>query len=446
MGDAKATATPQAWLALTVVLALAGMALYVMAADYFNLRQARSIAPVTAPEQLNWPQPWGGYGWRYLAYYGGERWRDDPATAARMLNQSATRYPLDSLQWLNLARIQMAAQAPGERIDRTLDIARAVQPEQRDALWSSTQIALQAGRTRLAEQQLSSWLRQHPYDTERALFIGARWIESPDELLERLLPNGREFLEQAMAVARRQQDLALADAVWQRLETQPTIDDPLFLDYIDLLLDSGQSVRAAGLWSERESGSGGGLFNGGFDRELGDSAGLNWRLTRLPVGVQVQRDTEHFRKAPASLAVAFNGKENIRLTAPWLRIPVEPGQRYQLSGFWTADGLTTRALPYLDLSAEGGQLRERLPIPASNLDWEPWSIQFTAPAGSNVVRLTLRRDPTQAFDRNIDGRLWLDELSLIPLPLNPISSVAQHEFAGPSAAEQASAIETERAP
>ncbi|MCA1778402.1 MAG: hypothetical protein LC637_03170, partial [Xanthomonadaceae bacterium] len=45
---------------------------------------------------------------------------------------------------------------------------------------------------------------------------------------------------------------------------------------------------------------------------------------------------------------------------------------------------------------------------------QPWSIEFSAPDESRTLDLTIRRDPTAAFDRNIDGHLWLDDLYLIP--------------------------------
>ena len=417
------TADP-ATVSKVAIIILLIVALYVMAADFLNFRQARSIDPVATIDILDWPQPWGGYGWRHLAHDAGRRWRLDPTAAEHLILRVAERYPLDSRQWLDLARINIAGNAQPERIDALLQIARAVQPNQRETLWDAAQIALQAGNPTLAEQHLTEWLRQRPGDTERALFIGARWIDTPEQLIERLLPEGREYLEAAMAMAGRLQDTALADAVWARLRPSPAVDDRVFLDYIELLLDTGQSRTAARLWADREPGCGGGLFNGGFDRELGESLGLNWRLNGLPAGVRVERDSHHFHLGPASLAIHFNGKENVNLSAPWLRIPVEPGQSYRLNGYWSAEGLTTRALPYLLLSAEGARLRQRIEIPASAFEWQSWSLEFTAPEQSPVVQLMLRRDPTQAFDRNIAGRLWLDELSLQLVSISSIDSIA----------------------
>ena len=401
-------------------------ALYVMAADYFNVRQAQAMQSVAEPDELDWPQPWGGYAWRHLVRDAGNNWRLDATSAERLIHQAAKRYPLDSVQWLDLARIGIAVNRPAEQINTWLQTAHSVEPGRRETLWSATQIALQADQTYLAEQYLGEWLKTRPTDTERALFIAARWLDTPEQQIDRLLPSeGRDHLEQAMAIARRRHDRTLADVVWTRLQPKPNINDRVFLDYIELLLDTGESHRASQLWRERRPEVSNGLFNGGFDHALGESLGLNWRLDKRPDSVHIERDSQHFHLGPASLAIHFNGQENVHLNAPWIRIPVEPGRNYQLTGYWSAEGLTTQNLPYLFLSAEGARLEQKTEVPAHSFDWQSWSLEFTAPEQSRVVQFGLKRDPSNAFDRNIAGRLWLDQISLRPAQLsNTISATS----------------------
>ena len=402
-------------------------ALYVMAADFFNLRQAHAIQPVAGLDELNWPQPWGGYGWQHLARDAGRHWRLDPVNAEKLIHRAAERYPLDSRQWLDLARIGIAGGATPERVPALLQVAHSVQPEHRETLWAATQIALQVGRHDLAEKYLAKWLKPRPAETERALFVGSRWLDTPEQQIDRLLPESRAHLVQAMAMARRHQDPALADAVWTRLKPKPGLEDRAFLDYIELLLNTGESRRASRLWAAQRPEISSGVFNGGFDHALGESLGLNWRMDGLPSGVRIQRDSERFHLGPASLAIHFDGRENVNLNAPWIRIPVEPGQHYRLTGYWSAEGLTTQALPYLYLYTEGARLQKKAKIPGSSFAWQPWSFEFTAPEQSQIVRLRLKRDPSNAFDRNIAGRLWLDELSLSPALPSGMDSVADND-------------------
>jgi len=395
------------------MLFLAG---YVMLADYVNLRKAQLEDPQPATlDTLPMPQPWGGYGWRHLAWLSSAVTTIDPEVSAQTLRLASTRYPLDALQWLAMARLQARQGAPKE-VGRLLARAGSVQPLDRRSLWSASQIALQTGNAGLAERQLRQWLELYPGDTGQALFIGQRWIDQPGILLDRMLPDGREYLAEAMEVARRQTDVPLAEAVWDRLAPKPDLDDPLFLNFVELLIQTGDVSRAVELWAERDPAfEPGRLINGDFARAIGQPLALNWRVNRPPAGVRIGRDEAEAFVEPASLKVEFNGKENVHLGEPWIRIPVEPGQHYRLSGAWRGDSLTTRSLPYWYLTGEGGDLRERVPAAAGNFAWQRWQIEFKAPEEARLVRLQLRRDRTNAFDRNIDGTLWLDDFRLEPI-------------------------------
>lgn len=386
---------------------------YVMLVDFFNLRRALDAETPESLSVLNWPQPWGGYAWRDLVITSGADWRIAPDTVAQLIDAAATRYPIDAGQWLDRARISVDTERSRD-VDVLLQKALASRPLHRPTLWTAAQIALQTGDARLAERQLRQWLKHYPNDTGRAMFIGKRWISEPSELLDRMLPPQREYLEEAMRVSLRQENLRMAEAVWRRLDPKPNLDDPVFLHYIELLLRLGRVDQAVELWRERDSHwHAGMLVNGNFSRELGQALGLNWRTDRAPAGVRIERDRSRSFTEPASLRIDFNGKENVNLNAPWIRIPAQPGQRYRLSGVWSAEGLTTRALPYLQLTAEGTRsLREIVELPRTRFEWAPWSIEFLVPEDTRLLRLFVRRESTQAFDRNIDGTLWLDHFEL----------------------------------
>jgi len=403
--------------AANVVLAiLLASGSYVMAADFFNLRKAsRADASEPLGDAMQWPQPWGGYGERALVISMGADWMIAPRTTANLIHHASQDYPLDARQWLDRAKIS-ASQGDFEQVDLLMKKAIAIRPLHRPTLWSAAQIALQTGDAELAERQLRQWLQLYPRDTGQALFIGSRWIDDPGELLDRMLPRQREYLEEAMQVALRRNDFSLADAVWERLTPEPELDDPIFLQYVEVLLNQEEVEHAAELWAQRDpSWQPGMVANGNFSRALGASLGLNWRRRFAHPGVQIERDPGQSHSSPASLKIAFNGKENVNLARPWIWIPVEPGARYRLSGVWRADGLTTRALPYLQLSAKRGGLRKTIELPGTDFNWTPWAFEFSVPESSPLMRLQVRRESTRAFDRNIDGTLWLDDFRLEPV-------------------------------
>jgi len=396
-------------------LPVAALALgaWIMLADFINLRAAHEFREPTPPGQLPLVQGWGGYGWRALARLAGNAAVLAPEAAVKALETAAVRYPLDSVQWLDLAAIHARA-GRAEATETALNKARAVQPYRRDALWRAAQIALQTGAPALAERQLRRWLEMFPGDTGQALFIGQRWIDSPGELLDRMLPPGPEYLVASLDVARRNGDLALAEAAWQRLDPKPQREDAAFLDYIELLLARDALDDAVALWKDHEPGFGYcRVANGSFEYALGEGLGFNWR-SRAPGGVRIERDFDEYNSAPASLMIAFNGKENVALSAPWTTIPLDGGGHYELTGRWRADHLTTRALPYLQISAASAGQLARIDVPQSSFGWQTWQARIEVPEGTRLLRLQLRRDRTNNFDRNIDGRLWLDDITITP--------------------------------
>jgi hypothetical protein len=143
---------------------------------------------------------------------------------------------------------------------------------------------------------------------------------------------------------------------------------------------------------------------------------LNWDIEYLPDGVRIARDTSEYQDAPASLHLDFKGTHNLQLSRPRIRIPVQAGMRYRLSGYWKGRALTTRARPYISFRMFGARWNEQIQVPGDLFDWQEFSVEFFVPEPVQSIEFSIRRDSTNAFDRNIDGDLWLDSLRLEVLP------------------------------
>ncbi|MGY6629546.1 MAG: hypothetical protein ACXIUL_00925 [Wenzhouxiangella sp.] len=406
-----ALTSPVFW-RFSLLAALSG-GLFITAIDFFGLRlHSVERQPAALQAQASW-QPWGGYSTRRLAREGSAIWLTEPERAEALMLSSARVYPLDSRLWLDLARLQARRADDNARLDALLSLAAAVEPNQTLLLWRASQLAVQAGRQDQADQLLRQWLANDARNTRLALSIAGRWHDDPNVLLNRLLPAFKsEYLQPAMAYARDRNDAELARAVLERLDENLSLDHPVLLSFFDFLLSSGRHNEALELWARYDdSFQLGGIANADFSRELGRPEGLNWRARNLPAGARIERDTNTWFTEPASLRLSLDGQHNLNLTRPALRIPVQGGQRYRLHGHWKAERLTTRALPGLWLQVPG--MRDpRLDPPMSNFDWEPWAIEFAVPEDTRFVTLRLRRDATQAFDRYVEGHLWIDALRL----------------------------------
>jgi hypothetical protein len=395
------------------LLWLGGLAATIVAfSEYRNLRQVQALPPEASFERLQATQPWGGLAARVLAASAPTFVVAAPDTADAIVAWHLGRYPLDARRWLHRAGFSILAQEEPEQALRHLAAAVAAQPDARDVNLRAAALSALAGSRDLADAHLRRWLQGQPRAVERALAVGGLWIEDPETVLDRLLPEGDEYLAAVLSHARRERRMELAALAWDRLGRPRAENDPALLDFVDLALAEQEYGAAIRAWEETYPDyRPGDVPNADFARATGPSGrGLNWN-TATPPGVQAGRDTAGFVTPPASLRVDFDGRHSPRLGRPSVRIPLqEEGRSWAVTGYWRGEGLTTRGLPYLSGWAEGGP-RSRLDVPGSTFDWTPFRLTVQAPEGSRLLQLEVRRDPPgQDFDRFLAGRIWLDAL------------------------------------
>ncbi len=418
-----------------LVLPLVGLLATAIAWSEFRaLRAVDPADPLSSRGSVQASQPWSGWAGLRLARLAESFWRLDPPGAEAMFSWHLSRYPLDRDAWHDLAVVSRHLDRDRSVVLAHLEAAVAVQPGHRETRWRAATLAQLLGDDSRAEAHLRRWLEGQPSATGQALFAGSRWIHDPDAQLERLLPAGEEYLAAAVAYARRHHRLDLAKVAWKRLSQPRDPDDPVLLDFIDLALAQGDFNAAMAAWQlsfpDYRPGE---VPNADFRHPLGVPRGLHWGA-RMPAGAEAQRDLETFVRQPASLRIDFDGSENLRLRQPRLRIPLaQPGDGWVLSGYWRGEGLTTRALPYLNVWLDGGR-HARLDVPGASFDWTPFRIELMGSEESRLMHLQLRRDPpSQDFDRFLAGSLWLDALRIQPLADPHAPGQAPNEAASPDA-------------
>ncbi len=357
--------------------------------------------------------PWGGLAGRSLSGIAEANWRQDPETAEALIAWQLQRYPVDHSRWYHRAIIARDLGHDPDRVFAHLAAAVAVQPGHREGRWRAATLAQLMGDPDLAAAHLRDWLNGQPQAAGQALFAAGRWIGDPEELLDRVVPNGEAYHEAVLRFARQHGRFDLARAAWARLpRPRPPGDDSL-LDFVDLALAQSDHEAATAAWGETYPDyRRGQVPNGDFRHGLDRARGLHWD-TRMPAGARADRDTQRFITEPASLRLDFDGQETLRLGRPSVRIPVAAHpDGWVLSGHWRGERLTTRALPYLALrSGDGGRARADLPAPT--FDWTPFRLEVEGSDAPTVLHLQLHRDPSvHHFDRFLAGTLWLDALRL----------------------------------
>ena len=373
----------------------------------------RGFPVVGEPRDPRVELPWGGLAGRSLAAITEANWRQDPETAESFIAWHLQRYPVDHSRWYHRAIIARTLGHDRDRVLAHLAAAVAVQPGHREVRWRAATLAQLMGEPDLASAHLRDWLNGQPQAAGQALFAAARWIGDPEELLDRVVPDGEAYQQAALRFAREHGRLDLARAAWARLPRPRAPGDDSMLDFVDLALAQGDHEAATAAWTETYPDyRRGQVPNGDFRYGLESARGLGWD-TRMPAGAKASRDTQRFVTEPASLRLDFDGQETLRLGRPSVRIPVAAyPDGWVLSGYWRGEGLTTRALPYLVIrSGDGGRARADLPAPT--FDWSPFRLEVEGSDASTLLHLQLHRDPSvHHFDRFLAGTLWLDALRM----------------------------------
>jgi hypothetical protein len=99
-------------------------------------------------------------------------------------------------------------------------------------------------------------------------------------------------------------------------------------------------------------------------------------------------------------------------------VPVAGGRRYRLTALVRSAGLTSLAGPRLQVDRHGSCPElDTVGTPdfRGTTPWTPVSLEFTTPAPCAAVNVRLKRAPSTRLDRELRGRLWLDDVRLTDL-------------------------------
>ena len=195
--------------------------------------------------------------------------------------------------------------------------------------------------------------------------------------------------------------------------------------YVDALVRAGKGSDAARVWNELLAITGKTLrpegellTNGDFENQL-LNVGLDWRLAPKE-GYQIALDSFLFQNGTRSLRVTFDGTTNPNFAGILQTVPVEPNSRYRFQAYLRVDGITSDNGPFLLISSRGTPREEAFavstPQRVETLGWVRERLDFKTGPRTSLIILQLRRLPSQKLNNLIQGKVWIDNLSLKPLP------------------------------
>lgn len=348
-----------------------------------------------------------------IAYFA----EQDFAAAVSHYRRAVALQPNVARYWLDLATAyEVLGQAAEER--RALQQAMAADPTTPDLVREAASHYLTVGDTQLALQLLGRLAANHAPSLPAAVELSWRSTRDPGRVLA-VLPRSSEAYLTFLQLLVKGGETAAAGVVWSRLvQLGHPVRPQMAFPYIQHLLDRREVEQARAAWSQLATldpsfepylGRGNLVTNPGFEHEV-LNAGFGWRYHSSPaVTLEIAQADTH--AGQRSLAVTFNSQA-VQDAGISQLVPVEPGRAYDFSAFVKAAELESASPPrFAIFDAYSGQRLLLTGEVAGTTAWLTLSGSFTAGPDTRLVLLRIVREPGQT---RIRGRLWLDDVSVVP--------------------------------
>jgi hypothetical protein len=377
------------------------------------------------PEALQTALWWDQHHPVALAQLGADAIRQEqPAAALALLRAAIASNPADARPQMDVAALY-AVDGDVEQGDRLATAANTLMPVQYAAqldlalYWSAREdveqavqhlaIALVGGRGRLREAYFPQLLAVAAQEQSRGALLPI--TENPT-----LYPWWEAFFRYA---ARDAQDVATVTALVDMREASAQV--PLSARerdlYIGRLRKDDLIAEAYLYWvnglAKEDLQYLGYLFDGGFEREIVNKTGFEWRAyPSRNSGIRITSGDTYGVEGGTALRASFSGKR-IRFRHLSQNLYLDQGT-YVLTGRVRPDNLKARrGLQWrVDCNAGASGTLGNSDTFAGSGDWRAFAFDITVPADCVGQVLSLRSVGARDVDHEIEGTLWVDALRI----------------------------------
>ncbi len=340
--------------------------------------------------------------------------------ATRAINMSPYRYDSHLL----VAAVRESA-GEFESAERSLKEALALAPNKTEVRWQLANLLLRRGDL---EGAVAEFRRASALDKKLLpVSLNLVWRASNADLNAVTAVAG-EGAEDRLALANfllKQNRIEQAADVFSRVERARWAgeDRESAAAFFNTLINEGHPELARKLWAGSEANQSL-ISNGGFESEVvRDLAQFDWR-TYNGEHAKVRVGAGRARTGSRSLRIDFAGRETTRLDGEIKQlIVVRPGARYRLECYAKAEKLIATSGPQVvittttatDWLAASEPVSASQSVSASESDWQPVAVEFTAPPNVTSLFVTIKRRPLYSYDEPMRGSIFFDDFTLIEL-------------------------------
>jgi hypothetical protein len=342
--------------------------------------------------------------------------------------ERATRLnPYSASYWLDLADAYEVVGDVGHA-EIAYRFAQQDHPISAEVNWEYANFLLRQNRLEESFRTIARAISADPKMTPLAISLCWRSTHDIDQILNFALPPEAEAYWGAIEFFVAAGEPVEATVVWKRLvEKKPSFPISKAFPLLNLLIGSGHVDEASIVWQQACSASGIAvepqdnslIWDGGFERAL-LNGGFAWRYQPV-VGGDINLDEEVFHSGRRSLRVIFDGTSNVNFENIWQFVPVQPNTRYRFNAYLRAQEITTDKGMRFQIAGSGIS-NQFTPNVVGTQPWTLEDVEFTTGSETRLLRISLRRETSTKFGNKIGGTVWVDDVSLVPIPVRESAS------------------------
>jgi tetratricopeptide (TPR) repeat protein len=341
---------------------------------------------------------------------------DDLPKALKLYEKAASLEPDNYFYWLALGKAKERNGDP-EGAEKALRYAASLAPNYSEALWSFGNTLIRNGKDDEGFREIRKAVEGNARFAQPAAALAWDLNQGDRSKIERAIGDSIPVKIAMVGLLARQDRLDEALRLWNSLPAQKRSESSEVGTLIlGELIKAKRFVDAVGVQAGMDSGSGpkvGRLTNPGFEQDISLSGGngFEWAIAdgnRPAVGISV----EEKHSGGKSLVMIFDGRAERNFRTISQVVAVTPGKEYRFEAFYKSELKTEKTVLWeiVDVST-GAVLTSTEPLKAST-GWTSAETSFITEDGSEAVIIRLVREKCLAGECSVEGKLWLDDLSI----------------------------------
>ncbi|HEV2297369.1 MAG TPA: hypothetical protein VGR72_02495 [Candidatus Acidoferrales bacterium] len=349
----------------------------------------------------------------------------DLAASERYLERAVQLDPQSAEFKLELAR---AEEVRGEiaKAREAYEAAKLDYPISADVAWRFGSFLLRKGDTAAGFSEIQRALQNDP--ALEATAISECWQANPDAsaIVQQAFPRKSEAYLNALEFFVSQQQTGAARIVWARLldlgepfpmaRTLPLVDELINQGRVEDAENVWRQALLATKWPLRSKSSESLNFNGGWEEDV-IGGGFDWR--ELPAeGVSFAIETQEVHSGKRALRIDFSGDTNLNFQHLYQYVSVQARRRYHFKAFLRTSDITTDSGIRFEILDPRHPAKFLILTPGliGTNSWTQVEADVQTPTDADLIEIILRRLPSETFDNKLRGTVWVDDVSLTPIP------------------------------